>query len=105
MCLAAITSLACQSVVAYDFTVDNYCYEIISQTEHTVSLSHGDKFGTYHDFAIGHVTIPTSVEYLGETYTVTSIGHHAFYFCENMTSIEIPSSVTSIDYLAFCFCI
>ena len=104
MCLAAITSLACQSVVAYDFTVDNYCYEIISQTEHTVSLSHGDIFGTYHDFAIGHVTIPTSVEYLGETYTVTSIGHHAFYFCENMTSIEIPSSVTSIDYLAFCFC-
>ncbi|MBO5809321.1 MAG: leucine-rich repeat domain-containing protein [Bacteroidales bacterium] len=34
--------------------------------------------------------------------TVTSIGEYAFYVCNNLTSIEIPNSVTSIKYAAFC---
>ena len=36
--------------------------------------------------------------------SVTSIGHHAFYSCESLTSIEIPNSVTSIREEAFYYC-
>jgi hypothetical protein len=32
---------------------------------------------------------------------VTSIGHHAFYYCEGLTSVTIGSGVTSIGYAAF----
>ncbi len=35
---------------------------------------------------------------------VTSIGAHAFEFCENLTSVTIPDSVTSIGYYAFEMC-
>jgi hypothetical protein len=33
---------------------------------------------------------------------VTSIGLEAFYGCENLTSIIVPNSVTSIGDCAFC---
>ncbi len=35
---------------------------------------------------------------------VTSIGHHAFYKCTSLTSIEIPDSVTEIGNGAFFYC-
>ena len=35
---------------------------------------------------------------------VTSIGEHAFYYCESLTSIIIGNSVTSIGYYAFSYC-
>ena len=36
--------------------------------------------------------------------TATKIGSYAFYYCEGLTSIEIPNSVTSIGALAFSCC-
>ena len=36
--------------------------------------------------------------------SVTSIGSHAFYFCDRLTSVVIPDSVTSIGSYAFFFC-
>ena len=48
----------------------------------------------------GAVEIPASVEYEGITYDVTSISSCAFSFCE-LSSVTIPNSVTSIDYMAF----
>ena len=35
---------------------------------------------------------------------VTSIGNRAFFFCSSLTSITIPSSVTSIGEMAFYYC-
>ena len=49
----------------------------------------------------GAVVVPEKV-YVGSTeLTVTSIGDYAFSGCYNMTSVTIPSSVTSIGAYAF----
>ena len=45
--------------------------------------------------------IPSSVNSNGINYDVTSIGWGAFDGCTNLTSIEIPNSVTSIGDYAF----
>ena len=54
----------------------------------------------------GDVVIPESVEYEKETYNVTSIGSKTFRYCKDeLTSVTIPNSVTSIGNYAFYKCI
>lgn len=55
---------------------------------------------TYDEYS-GNVVIPESIEYNGNRYSVTSIGKYAFYSCDNLTSVTIPNSVTSIENYAF----
>ena len=56
---------------------------------------------TYQSNYKGNIVIPGSVVYEGNTYNVTSIGHHAFYECGGLTSVTMPNSVTSIGDNAF----
>ncbi|MBR6751333.1 MAG: leucine-rich repeat domain-containing protein [Clostridia bacterium] len=53
---------------------------------------------------VTNVTILSTIENNGDTYSVTSIGDGAFRNCTSLTSIEIPSSVTSIGGSAFYNC-
>ncbi len=50
---------------------------------------------TTYDFYKGAVEIPETVTHNGTTYDVTGIGMKAFY-CTEITSLTIPSSITSI---------
>ena len=52
----------------------------------------------------GSISIPEHVTYGGATYSVTSIGEKAFFYCSDLTSITIPNSVTSIGNGAFRQC-
>ena len=52
----------------------------------------------------GVLIIPSTVTYNGTTYTVTGIGNHAFYVCENLTNVIIPSTVDYIGNSAFFHC-
>jgi hypothetical protein len=52
----------------------------------------------------GDIVIPSTVDYEGKTYNVTSIGEEAFNDCIDLTSVAIPSSITSIGYAAFALC-
>ena len=52
----------------------------------------------------GDITIPETVDYNDKTYSVTSIGEEAFWYCSGLTSVTIPNSVTTIGYYAFGGC-
>ena len=52
----------------------------------------------------GDLIIPSTISYNGTTYSVTSIGDRAFYYCSGLTSVAIPNSVTSIAGYAFYEC-
>ena len=89
--------------LAQDFDVDGIYYTKTS--DNTVEVTyHGRHSGMHFYDYVGNVTIPLSVKYNDVTYNVTSIGEEAFYYCEGLTSIEIPNSVTSIGNFAFDGC-
>ena len=46
--------------------------------------------------ASGDLVIPEFVSYLGETYTVTTIGLNGLQVCRNLVSVELPISLTEI---------
>ena len=52
----------------------------------------------------GDIVIPSTIDFLGDTYNVTTIGADAFQNCTELTSITIPNSVTSIGLNAFYGC-
>ena len=52
----------------------------------------------------GNVVIPSTVTYGGKTYSVRSIGYCAFWRCQDLTSVTVPNSVTSIGDFAFADC-
>lgn len=51
-------------------------------------------------FWYSEINIPSEVR-LEKTIHVTSIGEHAFFYCSNLASISIPTSITSIGVAAF----
>lgn len=56
------------------------------------------------DTSIEKVVIPKKIEYEGRTYKVTSLGINAFSDCIHVTSITIPSSVSSMGNYGFAVC-
>ena len=80
---------------AHDFQVDGIYYQINGEEVAVVS---GNKIYS------GTVIIPPSVSYIGNSYSVTSIGSNAFLGCSGLTSITIPESVESIGEYAFYSC-
>lgn len=94
-----------QTIKAHDFKVDGIYYKIISSIDKTVSVSYrGASSSSFSDEYSGNVTIPEKVTYMDITYSVTGIGDYAFYDCNSLNSIIIPSSVTSIGDRAFHGC-
>lgn len=98
----------CASILcswAHDFEVDGIYYNITSSTDLTVEVKYrGSYADSYDNEYSGAVSIPSSVIYNSNTYSVTSIGNSAFYHCSSLTSINIPSGVTSIGSSAFSSC-
>lgn len=95
-----LTLFVASSVWAYDFEVDGIYYDIV---DNGVMVTYDEFYVPTYSYS-GDVTIPSSVTYNGNSYSVTSIRDYAFSFCSSLTSITIPNSVTSIETFAFSYC-
>ena len=82
----------------YDFMVGGLAYDKISSTTVKVTFQRTG-FPSYANLS-GDLTIPSTVTYGGNTYTVVGIYNYAFDGC-NLTSITIPNTITSIGPGAF----
>ena len=50
------------------------------------------------------IVIPETVTNNGITYNVTCVGEDAFSWCTSLVSIELPSTITTIESFAFYYC-
>ena len=89
--------------LAHDFEVNGVYYDKINSSKVEVTYK-GNSYNSYSNEYIGDIVIPSSVNYNGVTYSVTSIGEDAFYDCSGLKSIQIPNSITNIGNDAFNFC-
>ena len=106
LCVALLALVLCNTpLFAEDFEVDGIYYNIMSAEDKTVAVTHrGFSYESYLNEYSGAVTIPESVTYMDNTYSVTSIGSDAFGYCSSLTSVVIPNSVTTIGECAFYRC-
>ena len=99
MMAVAIMLLSLQAM-AYDFSYTHQGKTLY----YDITSSNSVKVAACDTTVSGEVVIPSSVEYNGTTYSVTSIGNSAFAYCSGLTSVNIPNSVTSIGNWAFSYC-
>lgn len=87
-----ITALLCAANVWCARVEIGSLYYILDETNKTASVTRplGKDAKEYY---IGEVSIPSSITYKSETYTVTSVGNYAFDGAVNLTSIEIPTTI------------
>ncbi len=88
---------------AYDAYIDGIYYYFDHENK-TAEVTGYHNNGNYNCYS-GNVVIPEYVSYNGEKYIIISIDSYAFHKCENLISITIPNSVTSIGGNAFSDCI
>lgn len=102
VCLAAslmmIHSARSQAAVGDTFIKDDLKYTVLTEngSSGTVSVK-------LNNYSAQNVSIPSTVENGGITYTVTTIGEYAFQHAQ-MPTITIPDSVITIEDAAFASC-
>lgn len=101
---------ASNNSLAYDFssiapTGQTLYYNITSESTVEVIAPGGVEYSNSnwagYTAPTGSLSIPSIVEYLGKTYSVTSIAGGAFMLCDRLSSVTIPNSVVEIGYWAF----
>lgn len=95
------------AAVGDDFTYEGLVYTILDEDAKTCKTKDGRKIdGTdvyicYGNYVTGNLVIPSKVKNSKAEYSVVEIGNGAFIQCEELTSVVIPTSVTSIGSYAF----
>ena len=97
--LALMLLTAAFSAHAYDFEVDGIYYDIY-EDEAIVTGKTFPNDANEGNYYSGEIVIPETVIYDYTTYPVTAIGPYAFRYCEGVSSVTIPNSVTS--YYGIC---
>lgn len=91
---------------AYYFEVDGIYYNILSEEDRTVEIANNCNGFICSPSAEGvrNLVIPQRVTFGGRTYTIAAIGRQAFNTNDDLISVIIPSSVTTIENSAFDSC-
>ncbi len=89
---------------AHDFEMDGIFYKILSEEDHTVSVTFKGESIPYSNEYSGDIVIPKTVSYNGQGYAVVKIDSYAFIQSETLNSIYIPGSVKSVGSQAFSEC-
>lgn len=87
----------------YTYEGQTLTYTILDEEARTCETKAGT-FTSSGNKVSGSLIIPAVAKDGKTEYTVTSIGEHAFSYCDSMTSVIIPDSVTTIGYDAFGSC-
>ncbi|MBQ9591925.1 MAG: leucine-rich repeat protein, partial [Paludibacteraceae bacterium] len=93
-----------QLVVASDTSVNGIYYDFNTSNGTATVTYRGAAYNSYSGEYTGSVTIPSTVTYGSNSYTVTAINAGAFYDCPLLTSVNIQANLTSIGSNAFYNC-
>ena len=99
MVLALLMSMVSTKMMAYDAKIKGLYYSF-SGTEAEIVTEFDN--GYDNPPTASNIVIPSTVEYNGKTYTVTSIGDYVFYYNERLRTITIPNTIVNIGNCAFC---
>ena len=78
------------------------CYYYVWKSSHI-----GSAYGISEDktdTVKGDITIPGTIEYEGETYHITAVGRYGFDQCKDITSVTICEGVETLSYAALYRC-
>ncbi|MFY7937602.1 MAG: leucine-rich repeat protein [Flavobacterium sp.] len=84
-------------VLSQTFNYNGINYAVTDTVNFYVKVGSNSSFN-------GVATIPETVSYNFQNYTVTEIGYEAFRNCTGLTSFTIPNSITNIEGYAFYNC-
>ena len=100
--LLLLSSYAFQ-LYAYDVELDGIYYRVVG-TRMAVVTHRGAGLVPEPNSYAGEVVIPEHISYQGRTYEVRSISQNAFADCEELISVQLPSTLTAISACAFLGC-
>ena len=92
--------LATTALWAYSFKSGEIYYNIKNSLSQEVEVTNNGT-SSYYGSYWGNIEIPSIVYFMGQPFTVTRIGDHAFSNSKGLTSITIPESIWSIGEASF----
>lgn len=103
-----ITFLSFSSIWAEKAIVDGIYYNLNDDGTAEVTYRGEEEDGwmyyTADELYVGDVNVPEQIEYSGNSYKVTSLGNDAFAGSRYLTSVILPSTISSISSGIFTLC-